>query len=334
MPNDDLVHGAQAFADTLYSSAWNISRHKLIAGASQRLLQDAAKTNDRIVSILAPLGTTELAEIAAWADEVKRRKPREDDDPDTVAFLQDQRNKRSDTWHFVDLPLDCTEYSRNSYPEFTGDEDVVQIIHLAVDCLAGRSNRFSVLNALRLVVHLVGDVHQPLHVGCGYLRESNGSAELIWDPRVIVNESLKSDRGGNRLFLPMGSKGPNLHSYWDSMLGGQVSIGTLAPKPVAHNGDVLRLAGFASSSTANLLGGSGAAVGTLTVAKSIEQWATESLISAREAYKHLEIDAGENSGYRVKWEGKQVYDGRCTPILQNRLAAAARNLAGLLADTL
>lgn len=311
---------------TLYSSAWNTSRHELIASASQKLLQDKTAILNRIWAILDPLKTRDLADIAGWADEIKRRKPTADDDPDTVTFLQDERNKRSDTWHFVDLPLNCDKYSRSDFPEFTSDSDIVQMIHLAVNSLAGNSNRFSRLNALRLVVHLVGDLHQPLHVACGYLHEGDGTAEIVRDPEVIKSESLKSDRGGNRLLLPLGPNSPNLHSYWDGKLGGDITITTFGSSEPVMNEEIIRVAKAASYQVTSLV--------ATPAQTEIEAWATESLLAAREAYRNIEIDAAEHAGFRVQWEGKSSYDSRCSPILQGRLTAAARNLAGLLAEVL
>src|SRR4029079_13848482 len=98
--------------------------------------------------------------------------------------------------------------------------DVVQIIKESVRVLQGDSNRFTPINALRLVVHLVGDVHQPVHVGCGYIDDSVEPAKIIRNPVTVVNKELESDHGGNKLILPVGTNGVNLHSYWDSRLGG------------------------------------------------------------------------------------------------------------------
>ena len=48
------------------------------------------------------------------------------------------------------------------------------------------------LQALKFVVHLVGDIHQPMHAGYGH------------------------DKGGNDFQLQFGNRGTNLHSLWDS----------------------------------------------------------------------------------------------------------------------
>jgi S1/P1 Nuclease. len=207
---------------TLYDREfWSIGRHELIAAAAEELLSPDAKTE--VKKLLKPIGVA-FPDIAGWADEVKRRKPRRGDDPDTVDFLEDERNAHADTWHYVDLPVGAHEYSRRTYPEFTRPDDVVQMLAESIKVLQGASDRFSVLNALRLTVHLVGDVHQPLHVGCGYLDRSTEVPRLTRDPAIASRKKLESDHGGNYLILPIGSKGPNLHAYWDGRLGGSAPM--------------------------------------------------------------------------------------------------------------
>jgi hypothetical protein len=93
--------------------------------------------------------------------------PKPGDDDETVAFLNDPKNKAQDTWHYVNIPALAENYDREKYPDFTRDDDVVQMTLQAINVLQGRSDRFSELNALRLITHYVGDLHQPIHVGCG-----------------------------------------------------------------------------------------------------------------------------------------------------------------------
>src|SRR3954463_8159920 len=187
---------------------WAISRHELIGGAAEDLLSSQAR--EQVRRILEPLTADSLSDIAGWADTVKRRRPRPNDDEDTRAFLEDSRNAKNDTWHYVNVPLGTEEYSRERYPAFTGDEDVVQMIREAVLVLKKKSNRFSELNALRLVVHLVGDVHQPVHVGCCYLEKTGGTVTLVTDPDEAATKHLPHDQGGNKLILPVGTGGISL----------------------------------------------------------------------------------------------------------------------------
>lgn len=195
----------------------------------------------------------------------------------------------------------------------------------SVRVLSGTSVRFSELNALRLVIHLVGDVHQPVHVGCAYIDESGNVAKLIHDPDQA--DGLQSDRGGGRLLLPASM---SLHGYWDSRLGSVNADGGhdhefTSPGLKQHFVQKLRaLTASLPEHQAELLQDSPDRWG--------EKWATESLIAAREAYHSLRIvGQKDNRGnFKVSWEGKTQYDERCGPIANDRLAAAVKRLAALL----
>lgn len=305
---------------------WGISRHEAIAAAAERDL--SAKTAEAVARITEPLGEgIALSQLAGWADTVKRREPRHGDDADTVAFLRDPRNRAHDTWHYVNIPCQAEAYDRQKYPDFTRDDDVVQMIAVAVRVLAGQSDRFSPLNALRLVVHLVGDVHQPIHVGCGYIDTSSDPARLVLDPQMAAAKGLDHDRGGGRLMLPAGG---NLHGYWDGRLG---SVGGADDHDHDHENIavpelrarfVQKLVDMTAASPAH---------GFLDLGEPhrwAERWATESLSAAHEAYVSLRITGRTGNAFKVSWEGKAGYDARCQPIANARLAAAVRNLAGLL----
>lgn len=331
---DSLAHNA----DTLFGIEWSVSRHQLIAGAAERLLTPTAQT--QVQAILALLNEQSLSSIAGWADQIKRRQPQPGDDPDTVAFLNDTRNDGNPSWHFVNLPVNADAYSRERYPTFTNDEDVVQMIQASTQVLMGTSDRFSRPNALRLVVHLVGDVHQPLHVGCSYIGLKNGKNILVRDPDKAVG--LPNDRGGNNILLPTGGNGTSMHSFWDSSLPGHIDESQPADINVAIEADNTGDTDLLEENVQKLLtmiNDQQASASVLLLnepadATPVDQWAvtwaTESLLQAREAYKSLSIQQKVGQKFKVKWEGKAAYVARCTPIVSERMTAAANNLANLL----
>lgn len=304
------------------SEFWGISRHEAIAAAAEPLLN--ANAAAAVAGITAPLGDNfPFSGLAGWADKVKRAEPRPGDDEDTVAFLSDPRNRANDTWHYVNIPCHADGYDRIKYPGFTRDDDVVQMIAAAVRVLAGGSDRFSALNALRLVIHLVGDVHQPIHVGCSYIDRSTEPARLVFDPQVAASRGLQHDRGGGRLLLPAAG---NLHGYWDGRLGSVTAGNDRGVPPQLRSRFVQKLVDLTQASPE-------ASAGFLASGdpeRWAEQWATESLMAAREAYVSLRITGASGSNYKVSWEGKPGYDARCKPIATARLTAAVRNLAALL----
>jgi hypothetical protein len=153
--------------------------------------------------------------VATWADSVKERMGETDPDPDTNAFLQDiAHNEKNREWHYDDLPLGCQSYQ--TCTGFTPSNDVVHMINISIRTLQGNpdpNQPLSKRNALRLLVHLVGDMHQPLHMGAGYIDEQGSSIRLATNPKIIRIRKLEHDRGGNQLIIDKDRK--RLHSYWD-----------------------------------------------------------------------------------------------------------------------
>lgn len=233
--------------------AWGPNGHKAVARIAESFLtDDNAHALTRVRQILGNEGFS-LASL--WADIVKGKtvsRTATDPDPDTQAFLRNLKNKGNNTWHFVDLPLDCESYDAcNVAPiKFTNSTDIVQTINLCITAL--RSNaanpRFSKKNALRLLIHLMGDLHQPLHVGSGFidLDGTDDATVFATDPNFIKQHSLRSDEGGNLLLIePARTK--KLHAFWDgdlvtALMGGQGitefinSLKSSVPVDAAWNG--------------------------------------------------------------------------------------------------
>lgn len=156
-----------------------------------------------------------LGRCATWADNVKRRDRAADrDDADTRAFLADKGARRSGDWHFVDLPLDTTEYDPQG--KFSTPTDIIHTLNLCIARLQGGPAAAPWLterNALRMLVHLAGDIHQPLHAGSAYVRSDMGRPRLVFTTEGARHGS--KDVGGNILFYQIGKQ---LHSLWDTQL--------------------------------------------------------------------------------------------------------------------
>jgi hypothetical protein len=122
-----------------------------------------------------------LAGVSNWADELR-------DNPDAA---DPDLGKRSARWHYVNLAEDDCGYRP---PAHCPDGDcVIEAIVRQRALLADRRQPDAVrAQALKLLVHFVGDAHQPLHAG--YAR----------------------DKGGNTIQLQVDGQGSNLHRLWDS----------------------------------------------------------------------------------------------------------------------
>lgn len=357
---------------TLYEQEfWSIRRHELVAGAAEEFVSDRAWQQINRILEDANMAGLALSDLAGWADRVKRRRARPDDDDATKEFLEVDRNRTNDTWHYVNLPLDAEEYSRERYPTLTRDDDVVQIIRECVLVLKdspeaagstfGNAYTYGKVNALRLLVHLVGDVHQPVHVGCCFIDETGEEPRLVRDPDdVAANlDSYKTDKGGGRVYLPVGSNGVSIHSYWDSRLGGS-NIDLSDPVEGDEPGEADAPAGgdaggdpelqqrtihklramIAQDGGVSGFGGEGEADVSNPEDWAVD-WANESLVAARDAYASdvtgsgdylfLEISRKRSDGdFDVDWAGRDAYDSRCKPIVIDRMKKAAVNLAALL----
>src|SRR5205823_6198774 len=79
---------------------------------------------------------------------------------------------------------------------------------------------FSRVEALRMLVHLVGDIHQPLRVATGYYNLDGGQPSLITDPPQALHKP--DDRGGNQLcYHPAAHSNRcqgEFHAFWDVTL--------------------------------------------------------------------------------------------------------------------
>ena len=168
-------------------SAWGVKGHMIVARVAESRLTSTARKNIRLL-----LGNDDLAAVSVWAD--------------------DLRKERGETfgWHFVDIPKDADAFSaardcfrpQDKNPAAQADHHncIVDRIDMfrqtLADPNAARNDR---VEALKFLVHFVGDLHQPMH---------------------DVDEA----RGGNDIKLAAfgsekcGDYPCNLHGVWDYSL--------------------------------------------------------------------------------------------------------------------
>lgn len=153
------------FADCF---AWGQTGHRVTGEIAEAHLSAKAKK-----SISEILGHESLAMVSTFMDEIK----------------SDSSYRHLDPWHYCTIPTGET-YEGAGTPE---QGDVVSAISKLVAEL--KSKKFTEGDeafTLKLLVHLVGDIHQPLHVGNG------------------------QDRGGNDIKLEYFWEPSNLHRVWDT----------------------------------------------------------------------------------------------------------------------
>ena len=188
---------------------WGAEGHQAIGEAARTMLTANARSK-----IQQLLGNDDLAAIAVWLDDVRNLAHHHSGplkgDLEATAF--NAKFPENASWHFVNLPVGFTEYSLNA--PFSSENDIVHAIRTAIDVLEGRSSRFTKVQALRIIVHLVGDIHQRLHTVSGYYDVTDlEHPKRISDPGAALGKP--QDRGGNQLFY---TRSLELHALWDDKL--------------------------------------------------------------------------------------------------------------------
>lgn len=153
--------------------AWGPTGHRITGDIAERFLTDDSKA-----AIEAILGVEGLAEASTWAD-FMRSAPN--------PFWQRQASH----FHFVTVP-DGRSYADTGKPD-RGDA-VTALNSFSMTLLDPKASLEDKQLALRFAVHLVGDLHQPLHVGNG------------------------TDRGGNLVTVVFFDEVTNLHRVWDESM--------------------------------------------------------------------------------------------------------------------
>lgn len=154
--------------------AWGMLGHRIVGEIADRHLSKKARKNIQKV-----LGPESVAMASNWADFIKS-------DP-SYKFL--------DTWHYVNLKqgLSFKEVETQLLQDTTTNA-FTKINFLIAELKKKDLPQAQQQMNLRLLIHLVGDVHQPMHVG------------------------RPEDLGGNRIRVEWFNQPTNLHRLWDSQL--------------------------------------------------------------------------------------------------------------------
>jgi S1/P1 Nuclease len=293
--------------------AWGPLGHATIAAIAERHL--SAATRSHVAALLTNGQDIDLPSISNWADDVRAaasgRGPLSDDIEARAFNLKFPTNA---LWHFVDLPLGTNAY--REIPAFTSVNDVVHAIKRCISVLENGTNAaddFTKPQALRLLVHFVGDIHQPLHCGTGFYDLSDlGHPVLITDPKRCRGKP--NDRGGNDLFF---GNDPNqeLHALWDDSL----------VFAIRNSADYRSLAAWLESTQS-----AGSTTGDYHTWP--EQWAIDSVQQAGKAYRNIEFGAASIDGQRLRIT-VQLPDGYIDDnrsVATTQLAKAGLHLAQLL----
>ena len=174
-----FVCGLLLVTTSVQALAWGQNGHRIVGQIANEHL--TKKTQQALLPLL---GGDLLAEVGTWADEMRS---------DPAEFWQ----KDSTRWHYINVAAP-KDFDASHYHTPQTKEEVKDIYGGILRCIAALKDKNTPLAErqfyLRFLVHLVGDIHQPMHTG---------HAE---------------DRGGNLIEVKFFGELTNLHSLWDSKM--------------------------------------------------------------------------------------------------------------------
>jgi hypothetical protein len=153
--------------------AWGQTGHRVTGAIAEHYLSGVARANVELL-----LGTETLAQAATWPDDMRS---------DPAEYWQ----KTANPFHFVTVPAGRTYAETGAPPEGDAVTALARFAQVLRDPNASREDKRL---ALRFTIHIIGDLHQPLHAG------------------------RPGDRGGNDVKVTLFNQPTNLHSVWDSGL--------------------------------------------------------------------------------------------------------------------
>jgi hypothetical protein len=287
--------------------AWDSEGHEIVATIANSELNPKAKAQVAELARELPTSgkTYDSITAACWMDDIRFDR----NNPDYGLFK---------SWHYIDLPIDSRDPAPSFVPGSDNEEhgDVVQALKRAVVVLKGGTDPYITSKAVAcaLVMHLVGDIHQPLHCATKYF---------------FSHHELRNDFGGNEEYisnaapeaisanLPPGAHVPehlSLHFFWDTAYRADFDN---------SSGDVFfnrhaELADFRDL----------AANGSLD--PNFDEWATDSNAIARD-FVYRELTPTENPKYSRL---SSAYVEKARAISRAQLVLAGHRLAALLNSTL
>ena len=177
-----------------HAQAWGPEGHEIVAEISLHYLTPAART-----AVDEILGSYKLGDfdVASWPDVIRGNKD------------FDALYPRNGRWHYIDF--DAGLWYDDSFKlevSQDGDDIVSQILRWRDELKSGKLEGERRLDALRFLVHFVGDVHQPMH--CAFRYGDQGGNML----------PVNSFTGQHYSFGPESEMDypPSLHSVWDDAL--------------------------------------------------------------------------------------------------------------------
>ena len=169
-----LSVGAALLCAPLFTMAWGQEGHRICGQIAESYLTPKAKAAVREI-----LGDESVAMASNWADFIKSDK--------SYSYLS--------SWHYIDFDK---AYSLAEMKEFlmhdTNTDAYTKLTFMIGEMKKKEISKENRLLFLRMIIHIVEDVHQPMHTG------------------------HTTDQGGNKVQVTWNNNPTNIHSIWDSTI--------------------------------------------------------------------------------------------------------------------
>ncbi len=197
---------------------WGQTGHYITGKIAEYYLTDSASEQ-----VSAILDETTLPESTVWMDQVRPT---------------DEYNHTAD-WHWVTVPTDSTYEDAHKNP----NGDIIEALERKIaELKEGDLSEKEEWEKLKMVIHMVGDIHQPLHVGTGDDRGGNDvsvtflgevtNLHRVWDTDIIESWNMDYEQFTKAINLPE----PELVEQWQ-----QATVRRWAEESVSYRDDVYNL---------------------------------------------------------------------------------------------
>lgn len=185
------------------AQAWGPTGHRVSASIAEDNISGRTRAHIRAI-----LGSESLAEGSTWPDEQR---------PNPLAFWQQEAGP----YHYVTLPEGQSVEQLMHPPEGDAATALERFSATLRDPAASREEKAL---ALRFIVHIISDLHMPLHVGNGTDRGGNDfivdwfdevtNLHWVWDEGMILRQQLSYSEYTERLSARIGPEETLL--WWDA----------------------------------------------------------------------------------------------------------------------
>ena len=158
----------------LTAGAWGMNGHRIVGQIADYYLTAKARK-----AVMGVLGTESPAMASTWADFIKS--------DSTYNYLY--------SWHYLNLPANLDQNGVFNFLDSYKEASVYSKIPEMIAVLKNKDKTGEEKKlAMRLLIHFIGDLHQPMHT------------------------ARKEDLGGNKVTVSWFGQRSNLHRVWDEQL--------------------------------------------------------------------------------------------------------------------